>query len=255
MQARIHLQARNCGIFAGSARLDAVAMRQSFLIHATSRRLAWIGLTAIIWGCRQPPAPAENVPAAAAPEAHVPANGDARTGTVGAAARGGQVLGPDEHGRSPDKSIAAPAAATAALSVSETARLDTVMTPELVFPADAQRKLYRARPPEVKDGKRSYAFELLDQPGMVAGQHFHSITFAFAPAGTLRHAAGSQPEIMSAGGPQGSFVRASARSADGAFDVSVMERMLLPNTLPRPEIRADTALAAVLQRLERASAP
>jgi hypothetical protein len=60
---------------------------------------------------------------------------------------------------------------------------------------------------------------------------------------------------MSAGGPQGSFLRASARSADGAYDVRVMERMLLPSTLPRPAIRAETALDAVLQRLARASAP
>lgn len=169
-------------------------------------------------------------------------------------ATGDPVPGPNEQGTGLEKSASSPSAA-AALSASETARLDSVMTPDRVFPDEAQRERYRARPPETKDGKRRYTFELSSQPGMIAGQHFHSITFDFAPAGTLPHISGSAPEIMSAGGPQGSFVRASARSADGAYDVSVMERMLLPGTLPRPEIRADTALAAVLQRLERASAP
>lgn len=225
-------------------------MRQSVAIRASSL-LSWIGLTTIVWGCRQPPAPAENVPAvpAAAPDGHVeaPANGVAPAGDV--VAGSGGVKGPDESVASP------PAAAPTALSAAESARLDSVMTPEQVFPSAAQRKLYGARPPEVRGGKRSYVFELSSQPGMVAGQHFHSITFAFAPAGTLLKQPGSEPEIMSAGGPQGSFVRASARSADGAYDVSVMERMLLPNTLPRPEIRAETALGAVLQRLTRAPAP
>jgi hypothetical protein len=224
-------RARNSGIFAAAARLDAGAMRQNVALRTSSSRLSWVGLTAIIWSCRQPPAPAESVVAAPA---------------GGAAGRSGEVIGQgNTAASSPDT----------ALSASETARLDSVMTPESVFPSEAQRSVYRAYPPEVKDGKRSYTFELLEQPGMVAGQHFHSLTFAFAPAGTFLRAPGTEPEIMSAGGPQGSFVRASSRSADGAYDVSVMERMLLPSTLPRPAIRADTALVAVLERLARASTP
>jgi len=226
-------------------------MRQSLAIRALSTGVSWIGLTALIGGCQQRPAPADGIAAApaAAPETSVAtsANGAARDGK--ASGHGENVIGTD------NAIAAAPAPGATALSASEIARLDSVMTPEAVFPDPAQRGAYRADPPVVKDGKRSYTFELSAQPGMVAGQHFHSITFAFTPASTTRPAAGSEPEIMSGGGPRGSFVRASARSADGAYDVSVMERMLLPNTLPSPAIRADTALGAALQRLERASAP
>jgi len=203
-------------------------MRQSFPMRGASNHLSFIGLTALVWGCQQRPA-ADGV--AAAP-ATVPEK-SAGAPSAGAPSNGG----------------------TTRLSASESARLDSVMTPDRVFPSAAQRAAYRARPAEVKDGTRSYTFELSPQPGMVPEQHFHSITFTFAPAGTMLKQPGSEPEIMSAGGPQGSFVRASARSADGAYDVSVMERMLLPSTLPRPEIRADTALAAVLERLQNESAP
>jgi hypothetical protein len=129
------------------------------------------------------------------------------------------------------------------------ARLDAVMAPDRVFSSPAQRATYRARPAEVRDGKRSYGFELSSQPGMIEGQHFHSVTFTFAPAGTLLQHPSREPEIISGGGPRESFVRASARSGDGAYDVSVMERMLLPSSMPRPELRAETALAAVLERL------
>ena len=113
-------------------------------------------------------------PAAAPEHGATPASDVARAGVSGT---NGPVVGLD--------SSLAPGSASA-LSASEIARLDAVMRPEAVFPDAAQRSAYRAEPPVVKDGKRSYTFELSPQPGMVQGQHFHSITFAFAPARTQR---------------------------------------------------------------------
>ena len=198
----------------------------------------WICLAALLCACQQRPAAADGI--AAAPAAAPTAASAAPTPAAAAASA-----------TLPEPAVApvATSAGGAQLSATETARLDAVMAPERVFSSPAQRAAYRARPAEARDGKRSYGFELSSQPGMIEGQHFHSVTFTFAPAGTLLQHPSSEPEIISGGGPRESFVRASARSGDGAYDVSVMERMLLPSSMPRPELRAETALAAVLERL------
>jgi hypothetical protein len=128
---------------------------------------------------------------------------------------------------------------------------DALVTPELVFPVAAQRAHYRPHPPLTEDGRRSYSFELLPQPGMVPSRHYHLITFTVARAGTFIRQPSPEPTVSGTGGPNGGLVDASVQTADGAYDLSVSEAMLLPDSVQPPEFRVTAALRELRQRYER----
>jgi hypothetical protein len=86
---------------------------------------------------------------------------------------------------------------------------------------------------------------------MVAPRHFQLIMFTFACGGSLVKPGVAQPELSGTGGPNGGFVDASGQTADHAYDVSVSEAMLLPDTVQLADFDIHAALAGLLRRYEQ----
>ena len=111
------------------------------------------------------------------------------------------------------------------------ALFDRVVTAESVFPKRAQRGLYRMLPPVTENGQRTYASQLLGQPGMDEARHFNLVTITWARGGQLVKSPDSATALSGVGGPGGGFVDAFARTDDGAYDVRVTQGSLLSDSV------------------------
>jgi hypothetical protein len=147
-----------------------------------------------------------------------------------------------------DVAVSAPAASAA--RELGTRRLDSLVTAEALFPDAAQRRLYRVLPPVTDQARRSYAFQLLPQPGMDPVRHFHLITVTWVPAGQLSKAPGICAAGVGTGGPGGGFVDACVQTADRAWDVRVTLGSLLPAGVQVPDFDVAAAADGLLRRYQ-----
>jgi hypothetical protein len=125
---------------------------------------------------------------------------------------------------------------------------DDVVRPEILFPDPAERALYQALPVGDVHGIRAYGFQLKPQPGMDAKRHFHIISVAAAPTGTLPAAGGS------VAGPNGAFSERTLRTSDQRYDVRVSEGMLLPDDVKLRAFDLDRAARAITSRYDTLTA-
>lgn len=126
-------------------------------------------------------------------------------------------------------------------------RFDSLVTAETVFPDNVQRQLYRVLPPVTDHGRRSYAFQLLAQPGMDPVRHFQLVTVTWARGGQLTKAPDTCASPGGAGGPGGGFADACAQTADRAWDVRVTLGSLLPDSVRAPDFDVSAAAANMVR--------
>lgn len=144
-------------------------------------------------------------------------------------------------------------AATCGWCPAEQRRIDALVTPELIFPVAEQRSLFDAHPPAMASDARIYGFELRTQPTMVAPRHFCLVSVTFTHASPTEDVP-SSPALSSTAGPNGSFVDASARTADRAYRVRVSQAVLLPVSVRIPPFDPMKTLAELLRRYESTTA-
>lgn len=166
-----------------------------------------------------------------------------------AVAVGHSLVGCGDAGTQPQRepvaspvSVSAPAAPSADL-----AKFDRFVSAETVFPDPAVRARYRALVPVTENRQRSYAFQLLPQPGMDEKRHFGLVTVTWARGGSFVKVPGASVAPAGVGGPGGGFVDAFAQTADGAFDVRVTQGMLLPAGVELPAFDIQKAAAEMVR--------
>lgn len=141
--------------------------------------------------------------------------------------------------------IAPPAVVSAPAAPVDVASFDRIVNAETVFPDPAVRARYRAQPPVTENGQRSYAFQLLPQPGMDEKRHFGLVTITWARGGSFVKPGAAAPSGV--GGPGGGFIDAFAQTADGAYDVRVTQGMLLPAGIELPAFDIRKAAAEMVR--------
>jgi hypothetical protein len=154
---------------------------------------------------------------------------------------------------SPDIGTHGSTSAVQALTVTELARFDRLVTPASIFPDPSQRALYEFMAPSSDHGRRSYTFQLKPQRGMVADRHFHVLTISWAHAGTFVSKAGSGSTQSSTGGPHGGFIDFAMRTTDGAYDVRISEAMLLPDVVQVPDLDLTRLAATLVQQYDKSA--
>lgn len=165
-----------------------------------------------------------------------------------AAAIGHSLAGCGDAGTPPHHvPVASPVSVAAPAAPADLATFDRFVSAETVFPDPAVRARYRALAPVTENRQRSYAFQLLPQPGMDEKRHFGLVTITWAPGGSFVKAPGAAAAPAGVGGPGGGFVDAFAQTADGAFDVRVTQGMLLPAGVDLPAFDIRKAAAEMVR--------
>jgi hypothetical protein len=120
---------------------------------------------------------------------------------------------------------------------------DSVVTAELVFPEAQQRALYRVVPPETREHKRVYGFELKPQPGMQRERHFHIVSISVASAtGSIERG----PSTLA--GPTGAFNEVWLRTGDARYELSVSDGNLLPESVEVPAFDLTSTARRISER-------
>jgi hypothetical protein len=127
--------------------------------------------------------------------------------------------------------------------------LDSLVALDLLFPQSNQRELFDAHLPTTEGDARTYEFELKPQPGMVQPRHFFLVLISFTHAPSSK-ASANAPSLSSTAGPNGSFVEASATTADNVYQVRVSQAMLLPDSVQILSFDPMGVLTNVLHRYE-----
>lgn len=155
---------------------------------------------------------------------------------------------------SPDIGTHGSASTVQALTVTETARFDRLVTPASIFPDPSQRALYEFMAPSSDHGRRSYTFQLKPQRGMVADRHFHVLTISWAHAGTFVSGPDASSAQSSTGGPHGGFIDFAMRTTDDNYDLRVAEAILLPDTVQVPDLDLKGLAATLVHRYDESAA-
>lgn len=133
--------------------------------------------------------------------------------------------------------------------------LDRVVAKEIVFPHPGERALYRRLPTVTEEGRRSYSFALLPQPGMDAGRHFQLVTITWAPAGEFSGNRSLSASRSGVAGPDGALAETSAQTFDHALEVRVSLGSLLPSGVDVPTYDVEAAVARLLRGYQARAVP